>query len=64
MSRARRTSGSGTVASSVLALNSIAAKEPAYKEAILRNHMHSKVMAECFFSKERDAHEACLKAVS
>jgi hypothetical protein len=64
MSRARRTSGSGTVASSVLALNSIAAKEPAYKEAILRNHMHSKVMAECFFAKESDALEACLKAVS
>lgn len=63
MSRARRTSGGGTIASSVLAVNQIIAKEQAYKEAILKNHMHSKVMSESFFSKDGDANEACLKAV-
>ena len=63
MSRARRTSGGGTIASSILALNQIAAKEQAYKDAIKRNHTHSKVMSESFFSKDGDAHEACLKAV-
>jgi hypothetical protein len=41
MSRERRTSGGGTVAMSVLALNSIAAKEQASKEAVHFEKSHA-----------------------
>lgn len=46
MSRVRRVSGSGAMASSLLAVDRICEKESSYREGIAKNHAASKLLAE------------------